>query len=159
NLYVDSYQAEVNVPMQRWRPDVHSHTGFATECFVYELAPLAHKDPYQFRRALLLKHPRHLRVLNLAAQRAGWGKPLPKGRGRGIAVHASFESYNAQVAEVSVTDGKIQVHRIVSGIDCGGYVNPDIIAAQMEGGAISGAAAALFQALTFDDGRVQAPDS
>ncbi len=155
NLAVEYYQTEVNVPVQWWRSVGHSHTGFATECFVDELAALAHRDPYQFRRALLLKHPRHLRVLELAAQRAGWNKPLPKGRGRGIAVHASFESYNAQVAEVSVTDGKIQVHRIVSVMDCGRYVNPNIIAAQIEGGAIFGASAALFQELTFDNGRLQ----
>jgi isoquinoline 1-oxidoreductase beta subunit len=155
NLAIEYLQTEVNVPVQWWRSVGHSHTGFATECFVDELAALARKDPYQFRRALLLKHPRHLRVLDLAAQKAGWGKPLPKGRGRGIAVHASFESYNAQVAEVSVQDGKVQVHRIVSAIDCGRYVNPGIIAAQLEGGAIFGASAALFQELTFEKGRLQ----
>jgi isoquinoline 1-oxidoreductase beta subunit len=104
---------------------------------------------------LLLKHPRHLRVLDLAAQKAGWGKPLPKGWGRGIAVHFSFESYNAQVAEVSVRDGKVMLHRIVSAMDCGRYVNPGIIAAQMEGGAIFGASAALYQELTFENGRLQ----
>lgn len=155
NLAIEYYQTEVNVPVQWWRSVGHSHTGFATECFIDELAALAHKDPYQFRRALLLKHPRHLRVLDLAAQKAGWGKPLPKGRARGIAVHASFESYNAQVAEVSVQDGKVQLHRIVSVIDCGRYVNPGIIAAQLEGGAIFGASAALFQELTFENGRLQ----
>ena len=80
---------------------------------------------------------------------------MPKGRGRGIAVHFAFESYNAQVAEVSVEDGKIRVHRIVSAVDCGRYVNPGIIAAQLEGGAIFGASAALFQELTFENGRLQ----
>jgi isoquinoline 1-oxidoreductase subunit beta len=155
NLAIEYQQTQVNVPVQWWRSVGHSHTGFATECFVDELAALARKDPYQFRRALLIKHPRHLRVLDLAAQKAGWGKPLPKGRGRGIAVHASFESYNAQVAEVSVTDGNVQVHRIVSVIDCGRYVNPNIIAAQLEGGAIFAASAALFQELTFENGRLQ----
>jgi isoquinoline 1-oxidoreductase beta subunit len=155
NLAVEYQQTEVNVPVQWWRSVGHSHTGFAVECFIDELAALGHKDPYRFRRALLLKHPRHLRVLDLAAQKAGWGKALPKGRGRGIAVHASFESYNAQAAEVSVKDGKVQVHRIVSVMDCGRYVNPGIIAAQMEGGAIFGASAALFQELTFENGRLQ----
>jgi isoquinoline 1-oxidoreductase beta subunit len=155
NLAVEYYQTEVNVPVQWWRSVGHSHNGFATECFVDELAALTKKDPYQFRRGLLLKHPRHLRVLDVAAQKAGWGKPLPKGRGRGIAVHFSFGSYNAQVAEVSVNDGKVQVHRIVSVIDCGRYVNPNIIAAQLEGGAIFGASAALFQELTFENGRLQ----
>jgi isoquinoline 1-oxidoreductase subunit beta len=154
NIAIEYQQTQVNVPVQWWRSVGHSHTAFAVECFVDELAGLAHKDPYQFRRALLVKHPRHLGVLDLAAQKAGWGKPLPKGRGRGIAVHSSFESFNAQVAEVSVTDGKIQVHRIVSAIDCGRYVNPDIIAAQLEGGAIFAASAALFQELTFEKGRL-----
>jgi len=155
NLAVESHKADVKVPVQWWRSVGHSHTGFATECFIDELAVLAQKDPYQFRRALLPKHPRHLAVLDLAAQKAGWGKPLPKGRARGIAVHFAFESYNAQVAEVSVDDGKIRVHRIVSTVDCGRYVNPGIIAAQLEGGAIFGASAALFQEFTFENGRLQ----
>ena len=155
NLGVEYHQAEVNVPVQWWRSVGHTHTAFATECFIDELAALARKDPYQFRRPMLLKHPRHLRVLDLAAQKAGWDKPLPKGWGRGIAVHFSFESYNAQVAEVSVRDGKVMLHRIVSAMDCGRYVNPGIIAAQMEGGAIFGASAALYQELTFENGRLQ----
>lgn len=155
HLAVESHQAQVGVPVQWWRSVGHSHTGFATECFIDELAALGGKDPYQFRRALLTKHPRHLAVLDLAAQKAGWGKPLPKGRGRGIAVHFAFGSYNAQVAEVSVTDGKVQVHRIVSAVDCGQYVNPGIIAAQLEGGAIFAASAALYQELTFENGRLQ----
>jgi isoquinoline 1-oxidoreductase subunit beta len=155
NMAVESHQAKVGVPVQWWRSVGHSHTGFATECFIDELAALGSKDPYQFRRALLTKHPRHLAVLDLAAQKAGWGKPLPKGRGRGIAVHFAFESYNAQVVEVSVTDGKVGVHRIVSAVDCGHYVNPGIIAAQLEGGAIFGASAALYQELTFENGRLQ----
>lgn len=155
NIAVESHQAQVGVPVQWWRSVGHSHTAFATECFMDELAALTQKDPYQFRRALLTKHPRHLAVLDLAAQKAGWGKPLPNGRGRGIAVHFAFESYNAQVAEVSVTDGKVRVHRIVSAIDCGHYVNPEIIAAQLEGGAIFAASAALYQELTFENGRLQ----
>jgi isoquinoline 1-oxidoreductase beta subunit len=155
NLLVESHQMEVGVPVQWWRSVGHSHTAFATECFIDELATLAHQDPYRFRRALLQKHPRHLGVLDLAAQKAGWAKPLPKGRARGIALHASFESFSAQVAEVSVTEGKIQVHRMVCAIDCGRYVNPGIIAAQTQGGAIFGASAALFQELTFENGRLQ----
>ncbi len=155
NLTVESHQAEVNVPVQWLRSVGHSHTAFAGECFIDELAFLAQKDPYQFRRQLLLKQPRHLGVLDLAAQKAGWDKPLPKGMGRGIAVHFAFGSYSAHVAEVSVTDGKVRVHRMVCAIDCGQYVNPGIIAAQTEGGAIFGASAALFQELTFDNGRLQ----
>jgi isoquinoline 1-oxidoreductase subunit beta len=155
NLTVESHQAEIGVPVQWLRSVGHSHTAFATECFVDELAGLARKDPYQFRRALLQKHPRHLGVLDLAAQKAGWGTPLPPGMGRGIAVHFAFESYSAHVAEVSVEDGNVRVHRMVCAIDCGQYVNPGIIAAQTEGGAIFGASAALFQELTFDKGRLQ----
>ena len=155
NLGVESHQAEVQVPVQWWRSVGHSHTAFATECFIDELATLAGKDPYQFRRDLLQKHPRHLGVLDLVAQKSGWGKPLPRERARGIAVHASFESYSAQVAEVSVTEGNVRVHRLVCAIDCGRYVNPGIIAAQTEGGAIFAASAALFQELTYEGGRLQ----
>ncbi|MCU1308593.1 MAG: aerobic-type carbon monoxide dehydrogenase, large subunit CoxL/CutL-like protein [Acidobacteriaceae bacterium] len=155
NLAVEYHQTQVGVPVQWWRSVGHSHTAFATECFIDEMAGLARKDPYRFRRALLQKHPRHLAVLDLAAEKAGWGKPLPKGHAQGIAVHSSFESYVAQVAEVSVQDGKVRVHRVVCAVDCGRYVNPNIIAAQIEGGAIYGASAALFQELTFEKGRLQ----
>lgn len=155
NVAVESHQAEINVPVQWLRSVGHSHTAFAVECFVDELAALAGKDPYQFRRPLLAKQPRHLGVLDLAAQKAGWDKPLAKGRGRGIAVHFAFGSYSAHVAEVSVSEGQVRVHRMVCAIDCGEYVNPGIIAAQTEGGAIFGASAALFQELTFENGRLQ----
>jgi isoquinoline 1-oxidoreductase beta subunit len=155
NIAVESHQADVNVPVQWLRSVGHSHTAFAVESFMDELATLAQKDPYQFRRELLLKQPRYLGVLDLAAQKSGWGKPLPEGMGRGIAVHFAFGSYLAHVAEVSVTDGHIKVHRMVCAVDCGQYVNPGIIAAQIEGGAIFGASAALFQELTFEDGRLQ----
>jgi len=155
NVAVESHQVAVNVPVQWLRSVGHSHTAFAVECFIDELAALAKKDPYQFRRELLLKQPRYLRVLDLAAQKAGWGKPLPHGIGRGMAMHFAFGSYLAHVAEVSVTDGKIRVHRMVCAIDCGQYVNPGIISAQIEGGAIFGASAALFQELTFEGGRLR----
>jgi isoquinoline 1-oxidoreductase subunit beta len=155
NVTVESHQAEINVPVQWLRSVGHSHTAFAVECFVDELAGLAQKDPYQFRRGLLQKQPRYLGVLDLAAQKAGWDKPLPKGVGRGIAVHFAFGSYSAHVAEVSVVEGKVRVHRMVCAIDCGEYVNPGIIEAQTESGAIFGASAALFQELTFVNGRLQ----
>ena len=155
NVAVESHQVDVNVPVQWLRSVGHSHTAFAVECFIDELATLAQKDPYQFRRELLLKQPRYIGVLDLAAQKAGWGKPLPKGVGRGIAVHSAFGSYVAHVAEVSVTAEKIKVDRMVCAVDCGQYVNPGIIAAQIEGGAIFGASAALFQELTFEGGRLQ----
>jgi isoquinoline 1-oxidoreductase beta subunit len=155
NVAVEYHKADINVPVQWLRSVGHSHTAFAAECFIDELAGLAQRDPYQFRRELLQKQARHLGVLDLAAEKAGWGKPLPKGRGRGIAVHFAFGSYSAHVAEVSVTDGKVRVLRMVCAIDCGQYVNPGIIAAQTEGGAIFGASAALYQELTFDNGRLQ----
>ncbi|HMC59977.1 MAG TPA: molybdopterin cofactor-binding domain-containing protein, partial [Candidatus Solibacter sp.] len=155
NVAVESHAPEIDVPVQWLRSVGHSHTAFAVECFVDELAGLAQKDPYQFRRDLLQKQSRYLGVLDLAAQKAGWGQPLPPGVGRGIAVHFAFGSYSAHVAEVSVTEGKIKVHRMVCAIDCGQYVNPGIIAAQTEGGAIFGASAALFQELTFEKGRLQ----
>lgn len=155
NVAVEYHKADINVPVQWLRSVGHSHTAFAAECFIDELAGLAQRDPYQFRRELLRKQARHLGVLDLAAEKAGWSKPLPKGMGRGIAVHFAFGSYSAHVAEVSVTDGKVRVHRMVCAIDCGQYVNPGIIAAQTEGGAIFGASAALYQELTFDNGRLQ----
>jgi isoquinoline 1-oxidoreductase beta subunit len=155
NIVVESHQAEEGVPVQWWRSVGHSHTAFAVECFIDELAGLAQKDPYKFRRELLTKQPRYLGVLDLAAEKAGWGKPLPKGMGRGIAVHFAFGSYSAHVVEASVADGKVRVHRMVCAIDCGQYVNPGIIAAQTEGGAIFGASAALYQELTFESGRLQ----
>ena len=155
NLTVESHQVDIKIPVQWLRSVGHSHTAFAVECFIDELAALAGKDPYQFRRGLLVKQPRYLGVLDLAAQKSGWGTPLPAGMGRGIAVHFAFGSYLAHVAEVSVTDGKVRVHRMVCAVDCGQYVNPGIIAAQIEGGAIFGASAALFQELTFENGLLQ----
>jgi isoquinoline 1-oxidoreductase beta subunit len=123
------------------------------ESFIDELAHLAEADPYQFRRGLLAKHPRHLGVLDLAAEKAGWGTPLPEGRARGIAVHESFGSWVAQVVEVSVdTDGRPRVHRVVCAIDCGIAVHPDQIAAQMEGSIVYGLTAALYGAVKIEGG-------
>jgi isoquinoline 1-oxidoreductase beta subunit len=105
---------------------------------------------------LLANHPRHKAVLELAAQRAGWGSPLAEGYGRGIAVHGSFGSFVAQVAEVSVSrEGVIRVHKVVCAVDCGRVVNPDTVAAQMEGGIVFGLSAALYGAITLKDGRVE----
>jgi isoquinoline 1-oxidoreductase beta subunit len=104
---------------------------------------------------LLVKHPRHLGVLNLAVEKSGWGGPLEKGRARGVAVHESFGSFIAQVAEVSVENGAIRVHRVVCAVDCGIAVNPAGIAAQMESGIAFGLGAALHSRITFKDGRVQ----
>jgi isoquinoline 1-oxidoreductase beta subunit len=156
NLLVNWHQAPAGVPTLWWRSVGHSHTAFAVESFLDELAHAAGKDPYDFRLTLLEHQPRHLRVLELAAQKSGWGKPLPGGRGRGLAVHASFGSYVAQVAEVSVSsEGKVKVHRVVCAVDCGPVVNPDIVRAQMEGGIVFGLTAALYGEITLAHGRVQ----
>jgi isoquinoline 1-oxidoreductase subunit beta len=139
-----------------WRSVGHSHTTFAVESFLDELAQAAGKDPYEFRRALLEKHPRHKRVLELVAEKAGWGKPVPAGRGRGIAVHESFGSFIGQVAEVSVSkDEQLKVHRFVCAIDCGPVVNPDSIRAQMEGAIVFGLTAAIYGEISFENGRVK----
>ena len=133
-----------------------SQNAFITECFLDEIAAAGGKDPYELRRQLLSKAPRHKAVLELAASQAGWGQPLPEGRFRGIAVHESFGSYVAEVAEVSVArDGNVRVHRVVCAVDCGMVVNPNTVEAQMEGGIIYGLTAALKGAITIDQGRVQ----
>jgi isoquinoline 1-oxidoreductase beta subunit len=119
------------------------------------VAHSAGKDPYEFRRKLLTKHPRHFGALKLAAEKFGWGKPLPKGHGQGIAIHESFGSFVAQVAEVSVNpSGQVHVHKVVCAIDCGRIVNPDIIKAQMESGIVFGLSAVLHGEITFKNGRV-----
>jgi len=126
------------------------------ETLIDELAHTAGKDPFEFRRGMLDKHPRHKRVLELVADKACWGNALPAGRGRGIAVHESFGSYVAHVAEISVSDaGKVRVHRVVAAIDCGPVVNPDTIAAQLEGGTAFGLTAAMYGEITFERGRVK----
>ena len=155
NIFVDLHSPKIGIPVLWWRSVGHSHTAFVVESFMDEVAHSAGKDPYEFRRKLLVKHPRHLGVLKLAAEKSGWGKPIPKGHGRGIAVHESFGSFVAQVAEVSVNpSGKVRVHKVVCAIDCGRIVNPDTIKAQMESGIVFGLSAALHGEITFQNGRV-----
>jgi isoquinoline 1-oxidoreductase subunit beta len=156
NVQVDLHSPKNTVPVQWWRSVGHSHTGFSVEAFLDEVAHAGGKDPYQLRRALLAGQPRMLAVLDLAAQKANWGSPLPPGRARGIAGHFSFDSYVAQVAEVSIEkDGTPKVHKIVAAVDCGRVVNPDTVRAQIEGGIIFGLTAALKTEITLDNGRVQ----
>jgi isoquinoline 1-oxidoreductase beta subunit len=138
-----------------WRSVGHTHTAFVMESLMDELAHAAGTDPVEYRRALLGESPRHRGVLDLAVEKSGWGKPLPAGRARGVAVHESFGSYVAQVAEVSVTDGRIRVHRVTCAIDCGIVVNPAGVTAQMESGIAYGLSAALHSALHFKNGRVE----
>ncbi len=156
NIFVDLHSPKIGVPVLWWRSVGHSHTAFVVESFIDELAHAAGRDPYEFRKKLLAKQPRHLGVLNVAAEKAGWRKPLSKGRGRGMAVHESFGSFVAQVAEVSVSpEGAVRVHKVVCAVDCGKYVNPDTIRAQMESGIVFGLSAALHGAITLKDGRVE----
>jgi isoquinoline 1-oxidoreductase beta subunit len=156
NMLVDLASPKVGVPVQWWRAVGSTHTAFSTETFIDELATAARKDPVEFRRAMLSKHPRHLGVLNLAAEKSGWGTTLPKGTARGIALHESFHTFAAQVLEVALRpDGTFRVERVVCAVDCGVAVNPDVIRAQMEGGIGFALAAALHGAITLKDGRVE----
>lgn len=156
NMAVDLHTTDVNVPVLWWRAVGSTHTAYSTEVFIDELAEAAGRDPVEFRMAMLGDHPRHAAVLKLAAEKAGWGSPLPQGRARGIAVHESFNSYVAQVAEISMTDdGEIKVEKVVCAVDCGIAVNPDVIVAQMEGGIGYGLGAILHDAITLDGGKVE----
>jgi len=155
NHRVELHSPKTEIPVLWWRSVGHSHTGFVMESLVDELAKAAGRDPVAYRRTLLKDHPRHLAALNLAAAKAGWGSPAPAGRARGVAVHESFRSFVAQVAEVSVSAGRIRVHRVVCAIDCGVAVNPDAVAAQLEGGIAFGLGAALHGALTIRHGHVR----
>jgi isoquinoline 1-oxidoreductase subunit beta len=155
NLQVEWTKNEPPVGVWFWRSVGHSQNIFFVEGFVDELAVAAGKDPYEYRRTLLGNSPRYKGVLELAAQKAGWGKTLPAGHGRGIAVGQSFGSYVAEVAEVSVgKDGKVKVHRVVCAVDCGRTVNPDIIKRQMESSIVFGLSAALYGEITFNGGKV-----
>ncbi len=156
NIAVELHSPTVPVPVQWWRAVGSTHTAFAVETFIDQLAAAAERDPVEFRRSLLSDHPRHLGVLELAAEKAGWGGALPAGRARGVAVHESFNSFVAQVAEVTVHDDKtFSVDRVVIAVDCGIAVNPDIVRAQMEGGMGFGLSAALSDAITLREGRVE----
>ena len=156
NIQVELHSPKLGVPVQWWRSVGSTHTAFAVECLIDELATLAGQDPVAFRMGLLEGHSRHQGVLRLAAEKADWGTPLPAGRGRGVAVHESFNSYVAQVAEVTVRKGgRIRVDRVVVVVDCGIAINPDVIKAQMEGGMGFGLSAALLSELTLKGGQVQ----
>lgn len=152
---VGLHSPKTGIPVLWWRSVGHSHTAFAMESLVDELAHATGKDPVEYRRGLLANHARHLGVLDLVAEKSGWGGALEEGRARGVALHESFGSYVAQVAEVSVENGAIKVHRVVCAVDCGVAINPAGIAAQMESGIAFGLGAALHSRITFKDGRVQ----
>ncbi len=155
NITVDLHSPKVGVPVLWWRAVGHTHTGYSTEVIVDMLAEAAGQDPVAYRLKQMKNHPRHAGVLKLAAEKANWGGDLPEGWARGVAVHESFNSYVAQVAEVAIEEGGgIKVKRIVCAVDCGLAVNPDVVVAQMESGIIYGLGTAIRNAITLDGGEV-----
>lgn len=155
NLQVDLHSPKNTVPVQWWRSVGHSHTAFVVETMVDELAHLAGKDAVAYRLDMLPATSRYRSVLQLATSKAGWGKKkLPPGHALGVAVHESFHSYVAEVAEVSIENGKIRVHKVVAAVDCGMVINPDGVAQQIEGAIVYGLSAALHGAITLEKGRV-----
>jgi isoquinoline 1-oxidoreductase beta subunit len=156
NVRVTYAKIDLPITLWFWRSVGSSINAWVTECFVDEMAAAAGKDPVDFRLSLLDAHPRFRRVLETAARESGWGTPLAAGRARGVAIHESFGSIVAEVAEVSLgSDGTPQVHRVVCAVDCGDVVNPDIIRAQMESGIAYGLSAALWGELTIQGGAVK----
>jgi isoquinoline 1-oxidoreductase beta subunit len=157
NFSVNYNPPDAGIPVSYWRSVGFSQNTFFMESFIDELAAATGKDPVEFRRRLLGTDPRNARylaVLNLAAEKAGWGKPLPAGRFRGVGIVNNIGSFNAQVAEVSVTQGKVKVHRVVAAVDCGQVINPAIVAQQIESGIAYGLSTALKIGITLNRGRV-----
>ncbi|MBZ2169855.1 xanthine dehydrogenase family protein molybdopterin-binding subunit [Marinobacter sp. F4216] len=155
NIDIRHTLTDPGLPVTWWRSVGYSHNGFAVETFMDELAHEMGKDPYQFRRDLLADEPRHLEVLDRAAQLAGWNSPVPGGRARGIALFKSFGTYIAQVVEAGIENGAIRVYRVSAAVDCGQVVNPDIVKDQIESGVLFGLTAALYGEITLQQGEVQ----
>jgi isoquinoline 1-oxidoreductase beta subunit len=157
NLAIEYVMRNTHVPVGPWRGVNTNQNAVYMECFIEEVARAAGKDSVEFRRALMKKHPKHLAVLDAVAQKAEWGKPLPAGVHRGVAQFMGYASYSAAVAEVSVSDaGKLKVHRLVLALDCGHVVNPDQVAAQIEGSVAFGLTAALYGECPVENGRMTA---
>lgn len=155
NQSIRSVESPTPVPRGPWRSVAHSQHTFFIESFMDELAHEAGRDPFEYRRALLRDQPRHLAVLELAAKKAGWGTPLPKGHARGIAIQEAFKTIVAEVAEISVSpSGELKVHRVVAAVDCGRMINPDTVEQQVESGIIYGLTAALHGEISIDKGAV-----
>src|SRR5438034_7539399 len=155
NLQIEYAMRNTHVPVGPWRGVNTNQNGVYLECFMEEVARAAGKDSLEFRRDLMANHPKHLGVLNAAAEKGGWGKPLPAGVHRGIAQFMGYGSYSAAVAEVSVSaEGKLKIHRMVLALNCGHAVNPDQIAAQVEGSVVYGLSAALYGECTVQNGRM-----
>ena len=157
NLRVEYVRLDLPIPVGFWRSVGSTHNAFTVECFMDELARAAGKDPLDFRLEHMAKRSELRRALEMAADKAGWGKPLKAGQARGLACHSCFGSHVAQVAEVSVDKekGGLRVHRVVCAIDCGPVINPDTVRAQMEGGIIMGLSAALKEQVVFENGGVK----
>ena len=157
NFHVEYVRVEPpGIPTAFWRSVGPSHNVFVTESFMDELAAAAKQDPVAYRRVLLDKSPRAKAVLELAAQKAGWGQPLPERAGRGVSLQSAFATYMAQVAEVEVAkSGEVRVRRVVCAVDCGTVVNPDTVKAQIQSGIIFGITAALYGEITLKNGRVE----
>ncbi len=157
NILIDFQLVNTGVPIGFWRSVGASQNGFFLESFIDEMATAGKKDPYELRRRLLAKSPRHLAVLETAANNAGWGKPLPAGRFRGLAVVTSYEGFVAHSIEISVNRQQrtLKVHRVVCALDCGRIVNPSSIQAQARSCIVYGLTAAMHSAITIDRGRVQ----
>ena len=154
NFHVDYHPPDVDIPVTYWRSVGFSQNTFFSESFLDELAARRRQGSLRVRRRLLAKSPRLLGVLELAAEKAGWGKPLPAGHARGIAVVNNIGSYNAQVAEISVDQGKLRVHHVVCAVDCGHVINPAVVEQQIQSGIVYGFSAALKGAITIERGRV-----
>ncbi|MEO8367576.1 MAG: xanthine dehydrogenase family protein molybdopterin-binding subunit [Candidatus Solibacter sp.] len=155
HMLVDYHAIEAGIPVSYWRSVGYSQNTFFAESFLDEMAAAGNKDPVEVRRRLLAKSPRMLGVLELVAEKSGWGKPLAAGRARGVSLVNNIGSFTAQVAEVSVTGGKLKIHKVVCAVDCGRVVNPAILEQQMQSGIVFGLAAALKGGITIDKGRVQ----
>jgi len=155
NLSVEWVRHEPGPLVWFWRSVGHSQNGFINESFIDELATAAGQDPVEFRLRHLKGKPRHTAVLKAAAEKGGWSKPVPAGRARGVAIHESFETIVANVVEVSVDNGEIRVHRVTSAVDCGRYISPATVEAQVESSIATGLSQALHMKITFKDGRVE----
>jgi isoquinoline 1-oxidoreductase beta subunit len=153
--FVGLHTTKEVVPVLWYRSVGGTHTAYVVETLIDQLAHAAGKDPVIYRRALLKNHPRHLAALNLVAEKGGWSEPLPPVRFKGVAVHEAFGSYVAIIAEVSIDNGNLRLHKVDCAIDCGLAVNPDGVKAQMESGIIFALTMALYSNLTFKEGRVQ----
>jgi isoquinoline 1-oxidoreductase subunit beta len=155
NLQVELHSTKLGVPIQWWRSVGSTHTAYAIECFLDDIARATKQDPVELRRTLLADKPRHLAVLNAAAEKSGWGKPLPAGTARGIAIHESFNTVVAEVVEVSRRGNGFKVDKVHCVVDCGIAINPNIVEMQMESAIIYGLAAIATGAITLKEGRVE----